>query len=511
MLRNQKLLILFLFIFFPIICWIYYQRVGTFSLGDEWNNWVPAFFMQKGRTLFSQVFHNHQLLPVYISFILQSLFHPTTLYKLVFLHRGFVIAWSILFNLLIIYRFGLRGAGFVFVYELTKYYVFGNLFLAETLLVYPLVYLFGQTFEKLKGIKLTKIELILSSICAWFIIFAREPFMPIAIILYSFLLWETKRSRQLLVSIWLFVILCSITLISTGRGFLEYIDQVFIYNLTVVLPGQTETSLLKSFFYPIFIFFEGKWNHFREVQVYASVVFLIYFSYLVFKLKQYKNAMLLIFFLGLANIRTVAPGTAFFEAFHIAPWYGMFVFSIFSLATQVYIKAKKNLVRVATAALFVGFALSILSPKSYIWEKVDRDREFTINYSAYFIQGEVIRILANKNDTLFTDLWDYLIHFQANLDSSYKWAIYIFSMRGSPKYEGERNKMFIKNPPDFYYTYCPKGVYRSDLLPAFIQGAYIQLYRKDKPSCIYIKKTKVKTITPKQLKNIGQHEYSLIQ
>lgn len=503
MLRNQKLLILFSFIFFPIIAWTYYQRVGTFSLGDEWNNWIPAFFMQKGRTLFSEIFHNHQLLPVYISYILQSVFHPTTLYKLVFLHRGFVIAWSILFNLLIIHRFGLRGAGFVFVYELTKYYVFGHLFLAETLLVYPLVYLFGQTFEKLKGIKPTKIELILSSICAWFIFFTREPFMPIAIILYVFLLWKIKSSKYVAYSIFLFAVLSFATLLSTGKGFFEYIDQVFIYNLTVVLPGQTDTSLLKSFFYPVFIIFEGKWNHFREIQVYLSVVFLIYFSYLVFKLREHKNALLILLFLGLTNIRTVAPGTAFFEAFHMAPWYGMFILSIFLLATK--------LPKSVTIVIFIGLFLIILSPKSYVWEKVDRDREFTINYSNYFIQGEVIRLLSHKNDTLFADLWDYLIHFQANLDSSYKWAIYIFSMRQSPKYEAEREQMFIKNPPDFYYTYCPKGIYKSTLLPKFVEDDYIQLYRKDKPSCIYIKKAKAKSVTTQQLKEIARYEYSFIQ
>lgn len=185
----------------------------------------------------------------------------------------------------------------------------------------------------------------------------------------------------------------------------------------------------------------------------------------------------------------------YFEAFHMAPWYGLFIMST-SLLVREFLQLK-NINYVITClilAISVVLFINTTSFKSFIWEKVNKEELFTINYANYFINGEVIRLLANPKDTLFTDLWDYLIYWQANLDSSYKYAVYIFSMRGTLKYDLAKEEMFKSNPPDFYYTYCSKGVYHSDLMPKFALNEYLQLYLRDKPACIYIKKTKLPLI-----------------
>src|SRR5438874_979090 len=120
-----------LLIIIPLICLLlfigklYYDRVGTFSFGDEYNNFVAGYFMLKGRILFSQIFFNHQILMAYVSFAIQKIFHPHTLYKLVLYHRLFVIFFSLIFDALLLLRFKYKALGVVVFYEIVKYYLFG--------------------------------------------------------------------------------------------------------------------------------------------------------------------------------------------------------------------------------------------------------------------------------------------------------------------------------------------------------------------------------------------------
>src|SRR5438876_604066 len=83
--------------------------------------------------------------------------------------------------LFIIYRFGLVGVGFAFLFEATKFYMMGSLFIAESILVYPLVYLFGLGFKKITGEMLFLYDFIISALIAWFVIFIREPMFLVTV------------------------------------------------------------------------------------------------------------------------------------------------------------------------------------------------------------------------------------------------------------------------------------------------------------------------------------------
>src|SRR5258706_10332658 len=260
---TSTYVILFVLVcFLVIINKLYYDRVGSFSFGDEYNNFIAGYFMIKGRALFSQIFFNHQVLMAYISFAIQKVFHPTTLYKLVLYHRLFIIFFSAIFNIFIVIRFKLKALGFVIFYESLKYYLFGNLFLAEAVIVYPFVYLFFLLFEKVEKKVLSPRDIILSGICTWFIIFMREPFIPLAIFFYIFILFEKKIKRITIISFALFIILSLITLLSVSMK--DFFYQVILFNLLHKIPSQTqESSLFQIIFYPFAIFFGGKWNFFR--------------------------------------------------------------------------------------------------------------------------------------------------------------------------------------------------------------------------------------------------------
>ena len=146
----------------------------------------------------------------------------------------------------------------------------------------------------------------------------------------------------------------------------------------------------------------------------------------------------------------------------------------------------------------IGVLLIAVSPSSFVWEKVDKNEEFTINYAHHFINGEVIHVLSQPSDTLFTDMWDYFIHWQAKLDSAYPFAIYSFTTAGDERFRRLRDEMFVKNPPTFYYTYCPRDTLSSPYIASETAVKYVQLQRNGKPACTYILKTKIVEISDGQ-------------
>ena len=55
--------------------------------------------MLRGKTLYSQIFFNHQPLMAYLSFLIQALSQPKTLYHLILFHHLFIILFSLLLDL----------------------------------------------------------------------------------------------------------------------------------------------------------------------------------------------------------------------------------------------------------------------------------------------------------------------------------------------------------------------------------------------------------------------------
>lgn len=508
-------LFLFLLIFFAAITKIYYERVGSFSFGDEWNNFTAAFFMLKGRMLYSHIFYNHQVLPVYISYLIQRLFHPKTMYALVLYHRMFIVLFSFTMDLFLIFRFKKNGILFVLFYESTKFYLFGNLFLAESLIVQPVVYMFGIAWEKIQKIRISRLDLILSAVFCWFIVFTREPYVPLVVILYGTILFEKNIHRINKYSIGVFILLCALMIIPLYKSFYDYFFQVIVFNLTITLSRQivgqgAGIDLAKVFFYPILIFFDGKWNYFRNILIELDSIFLLLLFVFTLFLKRIKETFFVLFILGLAGIRFIPPGVVFYDAFHMLQWWGVFIFGIILLIAELHKNKKfETFHHFLLCSVCLILIYTIFSSGSFIWEKVNKQEEFTRNYAHYYINAEVIRLLSNPKNTLFADQWDYFIHWHANLDSSYEYAIYSFTTKGYERYRIARENMFRTNPPDFYYTFCAKNEFFSKLLPKDSFKDYAQLYRDSRPSCLYVRSAILSGINKSQWMEAKKIGFSL--
>lgn len=469
-----------------------------------------------GNPLFSHVFSGHQPFGSYLSALVQFVTAPENIYELVLRHRQFVIVFGLALNIFLILRFGPKILIFTVIFEFSKFYIFGDRFLGEAMIVYPAIYLTGLCLFRIWKERVYKIDYIIAAILCWFIVFLRITYVPMVLFLLLFIFWEwpiKKIPRIKIISIASFTLLSLITVLFHDVP--EYFFNVVVFNYQVNLPAEAKLEMfgpkiLHWFFYPIYIFFYGPVNIFKTLLIGINISFLILFANLIYKRRSLLSIFIFLL-LGTANIRTVIPGDLFLGAFHMVSWYGLFIFIVLMLLFRE-IKNRK-LFYFVMAIIVVSFVIFITSPDYFGKEKVDTHTEFINNYGYILQQGEVIKILSEPDDTLFIDGSDDLIYWQSGLFSSYKYSWYTSSMPVFEKYSNERMNMFRNNPPDFYREYgrCPKkeGEVASYFLPEFIRDDYIRLYENGEESCIYVHKDKLSEITEEKRLEAAEWLYTI--
>lgn len=497
-------------LFLVLVFGTYYQHIGAFGCFDDCHTFVTSYFMVKGKALYSEIFSNHQMNMPYLSYLVQKLLRPATVYTLVLYHRLVLMAFAFLMDLLLIARFGLVGFFLALLYETTKFYLFGDRFLGESFIPYALSYTFGLLWYKLHRQRLFFFDYILSALFTWFIVFTREPYIPIALLVFALLLFRSRIRGAMYASLLTFFLLSSLTLLSVPLS--DYFFNVLSVNASVEVKQQTlfGSNVLEMFGYPVLLLFAKQTNHFHLFLIGVTVVFLIAITtYMVIE-KRWRVVLLLIGLLGIANLRVVPAGTVFYESFHMLPWYALFLLTTLFLLERIASSRRlKPLFYGCVFLLTIFLVAFVLHPQSVFREKVDSNVEFTTNYAHYFVYGEAIKQLAKGGKTLFVDGFDELIHWQADLPSSYRYSSYTSVMPYFPIYREAREAMFRKNPPDFYYGSCPADVNPQRQMPQASRQMYKQFTIFGKPSCLYVKKTLIPSISEEQWEKAKQLGFTL--
>ncbi len=492
------------FLFMLVIGYFYYLHGVSSGFVDEYDNIVSAHFMVKGKVLYKDIFHNRQLGMPYISYVIQRVAHPATLYQLILYHRVFVILFSLCMSLIIVWRFSIAGMLAVFLYEIIKFYSFGNLFQGEALVVYPILYLFGLSIESSSFKQLARPDVIFAGIFTLFIFFTRETYIPLAAFLFLFIAYHQKSLRGKIMSI-SSVALFSILILSM-IPLKDFLLQVFYVNSHVKI-FHNEFNLLASFFYPLYIFFPiGEWTYTRIIEIITSSIFLILSTRYIFASKKTKEGFLIFVSLGLACIRIVPPGTQLYSAYKMLIWYALFFYVLFILVIRLFEKTDEKYAKIFTALLITSiFGYSIFT-SSLFSTKIDRNREFNIEYARYFINGEVINSLAESHDTLFVDGYDSLLFWQAHTNPSYRYVLYYPILQGIQPFEKERLEMFRSHPPTFYFRDC---ISKNNLqLPSFVKNEYLNFKSDQGFSCLYMQKKKL-PLSEDQTTSIARLGYRL--
>lgn len=482
--RKRLVLIFFLVPLWVYLRGVYRDRLGAFGCFDDCFNIAGGYFITLGKRLYADFFFNHQPIPAYISWAIQTIYQPQSIYELILRHRMVLIYYFAAANVFLTLRFGLAGFAFAMLYETTKGYVFGERFLAESMIVYPLVYVFGLILQR----KQFRLEPVLAAIATWFVVFSREPYVPIALFLFGVSL---SRAQRRVMPIAVFAALSAFTIFVHNPA--DYWWNVVVASARSVAGAEIQSSnvagmgFFSIFFYPIQVFFGGTWNHFRWIEVVLSALLLVL---LVSRRQPWR---VVIIALGLANIRQVTPGTVYYGAFHHTVWYALLIATVALLLRRFWIGW------IAFGAIVV---YAVFSPQSYLHERVDRAAEFQIGYSHYSTQGEIIRRLSQATHTMFVQEWDELIYWQAKRPSAYRYVWWSSTLADVPTYRDAKAAMWQEIPPDFYVGLCNREDPANTSLPPSLVDQYLRLTQNGKPSCIFVRTTVARAITLTQWQSV---------
>lgn len=465
------------------------------------------YFLDRGRHLYSSLFFNHQFLVVYLSYALQHITHSETMLRVVSLHRVFMIVFSAIAAVLLVVRFGLPALGFVITYEFFKYYSFGFTFQAESMIVYPIVYLFGLIWISFKNKKTVFwFDFIFAAISAWFCIYMREPYIPLTLFLFGYLMWRFRKNTIAIASGIVFVLTSLATLLLVPFG--EYIRQVFVLNSKVAadeLKGMSPVvQVMLRLFYPFVLFFGWDITYFRFLLILQSIV-LIYGSYWYISwFGRWKEILFICITLFLAAVRFIPPGMELYAGYRLLVWFALLVASVmFLICDADFMKRNYAFKKYLLVFYVLVTVVLMISPWSFVWQKIDRHTEFHINYTPYFIKGQLVRELASPGDSFYVDGYDSLMYWQTGMDSPYKYALFYPVMIYDQDFIADRNKMFTTRKPTFVFKECIGNYPRWNVY----KKNYVEMKQGKGGVCFFIRKDKLKSLTQQQMESVNKYGF----
>ena len=191
---SNRLIPVFLISLFLVVLFGFYRNHAlSFHFVDEEDNIVLGNYLLQKEKLYKDLFSHHQPLAYIFSAGVQKISTPPNLFMLIERHREAVLFWAITWTILLVARFGWPLFLFTLVFEPIKIFLLGHLFLSESLVVYPLVYILSFIFLKPP---LLRLEFVLLGLSFSLIFFLLSPLWPAAIALGLIFFKSTNFKKQ---------------------------------------------------------------------------------------------------------------------------------------------------------------------------------------------------------------------------------------------------------------------------------------------------------------------------
>lgn len=504
-----KFLPLFFSVIFLIITALSYEnKVFFVHFVDEEDNIILGNYLLKGEKLYSDLFSQHQPLAYITSAGIQKITNPNSLYLLIKRHREFIILYSTVWSLLLVWLFGWPFFLFITIYELLKFYLFGSLFLSETLIVYPLLYLVVRIFFSKRNF--TRLELLFSGFCSGTAIFLLAPAWPLVAVTCFYLFYQLRQQKIKDIFFFILGVLPVILIFLKFASLEKYFYYAFYVNYKYYIPVGNQDpfliSFIKSTLAPITSFVSGETGPVIWITRFLSFSLILNLSLLI-KAKRYKSAAVFFIVLTLINLRYITPGRAFYQGFHLLPWVAVLIIVVIFSTQEVIKNISRGLFRttavfLVAVAILGSFYLSI-NDTNNLFQKRDLAKDQYINYSRQFDFGQAIRILKGKDDRLFIIPDEWLLYWQADIKHASYMVNYYAWMPSVPGIKTDVENMFKTNPPEFLY--CESCDEKS-----LMQYSNYQVVKKEKNNTkLYILKSKAREVSEDQIKRLEFLNFSL--
>ncbi len=489
MTSNKRILfVIILLIFLVITSKAYLNHVFFLDFADEEENFLPGKYILSGKKLYSDIFVQHQPTAYVISGFIQKIVNPKTISALVKVHRFSIILWSSLWGIALTLRFGLPLFITVLILELAKISLLGNLFLAESLVIYPLIYL-GSYILLVKNPKL--VELFFIGFLIAFVFYSLSPLWPLMIFISLYLLLRSrKRLKEALILTANFLLITVIVFrfSSVKEYFINTIYITLKYYLPLTRDSSGTFSPLKGLLAPLLALFDTKNTHLIWV-IKALSITLFFNLFLLLKKKRIGEVVLIIVSLGLASIRYVKPSSELYGAFHMLPWFSLLIVYTTISSFQV-IKLIKNIkLKILVALLIIiGLSVTIVQSKRTLFDRRNPETDLHVHYSPHYVYGDILKIMKKPDDTLFVVPVNSLVYWHSGILPLSKY-IFFYEWMEQTDLTQEIKQLFKINPPDFLYCVnCQKSV-----VYLYI-NQYHQLKKNEQVIPLFVRKDRLKKL-----------------
>ncbi len=477
------------------------NQLFFFQFVDEEDNFILGHFLLSGQKLYSQLFSHHQPFAYLISAFLQWIFQPEGILELVRFHRYFMIGWAIFWIGLLVWRFQVKVFFALVVYEILKLYLLGNLFLSESLAVYPVIYLVMTLLIKIKSPK----EYIWIGLLVGFLILLLAPLWPFLLVYMGLLFWQMPKRKNFS---WCLVgIIFPFLIVLPFVDLYYYFHNVFYINFKYYIPQSAEEkmpwALVKAFFSPL-ILLSGP-NTVNTLSLNLKEILAI-FLIGIFGLVRQKKYYLIVIILGLltlTNVRYYAPYLEYKAGFHNLVWVGIFlVFTFYSYL--VYLQSVRSIVlrRILVVLLLVLIVgMYFLSPVMFY--KQDNNENFKANYSEKVVYGESIKAMRLPGDSLFVIPDEWLLYFQGGVNNYSRMVNYYGWMSLVWELDDPIKEKFVQDPPAFFYCDCPEEIVYS------YSDQFHQLLRNGAKTFLWVRKDRFVNLSDEQKSVLRANNFQL--
>lgn len=490
LLKNKWLWLSFLA--FVLLNYFYFSHLFAFRFVDEEDNLVLGYFVLQGEKIYSDLFSHHQPFAYLISALFQLITQPKDIYSLIFEHRLFMIFWSLIWIGGLIWRFREKVIAPLFIFEISKFFLLGNLFLSESIAVYPIVYLVLFLIEK--NIRVKKYEHGFVGLCVGLVAMLLAPMWPFLFFYTAFLYWFKKLSkhdiRNFLIGFFIPIVI-AIPFINLYY----YFHNAFYINYKYYIPQSAEEkmpmALIKAFLSPITIYL-----HRFDLQSSGLILQLIgvWFVGAIVGLiieRKWKILSVIIILLTLANIRYYTPGLEYKAGFHEIIWYSLFILLSLYFGSEFIGNLLKKTNVVIIGALVITMGISIWSTQS-LFSIHNRQADFNKNYEAPLVFGQAIKAMGQPSDTLFVAPDEWLLYIEGDVKNNNRMVNYYPWMSLVWEIHDYVEDNFSKNPPQFFYCDCD-----SQTVLSYSEN-YRQMIRNGALTPLWISKEKFNSLNGEQ-------------
>lgn len=500
-LKNKWLILGFLAV--VIINFFYLDKVFSIHFVDEEGNLVLGHFLLQGQKLYSDLFSHHQPLAYILSAGFQLITQPDSIHQLIKRHRELMILYSVFWSGVLIWRFKEKIILPLIVYEISKFYLLGQLFLSESLAIYPIFYLtlflFGKQKPKTREFAIVGLLISFSALLlapVW-------PFMA----LYSLFLYFLKKPNIKQIG---FLLAAGIVPILVALPFIDiyyYFRNVFYINFKYYIPQSGEEkfpfNLIKAFLSPVTaVINSSSFSSSGFILKIVSIPFFVSLVYLIVK-RKFKFLIIFLTLLTFSNFRYFALGLQYYAGFHLLIWYGLFIMLSFYFFADFLNQLKsKNLRIFLIAGILVCLGVITYSARD-LFNKNNMDYDYYVNYSQQFAFGEVIKAMRGPGDTLFVIPDEWLLYFQGDVKNNnrmvnfYGWMSLVWELN-DPVVE-----KFKTDPPTFFYCNCDEKVVLS------YSEDYHQMIRDGSKTPLWVLNEKFSTLKEEQKSKLRFFHFQL--